>query len=56
MSTVDTKGHFDLAIKLYPKGAMSQHIESLKIGETLEIKGPKGKFIYKKDGNSDKSC
>ncbi|PRW57497.1 NADH-cytochrome b5 reductase [Chlorella sorokiniana] len=34
------KGHFDLAIKVYPDGKMSQHIDKLKVGDTLDFKGP----------------
>lgn len=33
-------GHLDLAIKVYPAGKMSQHVNNLKIGETLDFKGP----------------
>ena len=39
-------GYFDLMIKVYPQGKMSQHIDHLKIGDTIEVKGPKGKFHY----------
>ncbi|KAI9007257.1 hypothetical protein BC832DRAFT_591840 [Gaertneriomyces semiglobifer] len=40
-------GHFDLIIKQYPNGPMSNHIFSLKPGETLDIKGPILKHQYK---------
>jgi len=48
-------GHFDLVIKVYranehPKfpegGKMSQHLDSLAIGDTIDVKGPVGHFVY----------
>jgi len=42
-----TKGHFDLLIKVYEKGKISKHIHNLKIGDTVEVKGPTGLFDYK---------
>jgi len=43
------KGHFDLIIKAYPKpgGVMSRHFNDLRIGETIEFKGPFPKIAYK---------
>ena len=48
----------DLLIKVYfPSvdfplgGKMSQHIENLKIGETLDFTGPKGRLEYKGSGD-----
>lgn len=46
-SSNDDLGHFDLVIKVYPKGKMSKHIDTMKIGDELEVAGPKGEFIYK---------
>ncbi|TDH69057.1 hypothetical protein CCR75_004917 [Bremia lactucae] len=55
VSSDDTKGYVDLVIKVYfknvhPKfpdgGKMSQHLESLSIGDTIEVSGPKGKLTY----------
>lgn len=40
------KGHFDLVIKVYPNGRMTQHINSLSPGDYLEIKGPILKLPY----------
>ncbi|KAJ1484527.1 NAD(P)H-nitrate reductase [Baffinella frigidus] len=49
------KGYFDLVIKVYFKnvhprfpdgGKMSQHLESLALGDSIEIKGPIGHFTY----------
>lgn len=51
----DTVGHFDLVIKIYFKGEnpnspngglLSQHLESLPIGSTIDIKGPTGHIEY----------
>ena len=52
-------GHFDLVVKIYrahvhPKfpegGKMSQYLDTLKIGDTLDIKGPIGHFTYTGQG------
>uniref|UniRef100_A0A7R9WYG6 FAD-binding FR-type domain-containing protein n=1 Tax=Craspedostauros australis TaxID=1486917 RepID=A0A7R9WYG6_9STRA len=52
-------GKVELVIKVYranvhPKfpdgGKMSQHIDSLKIGDTIDMKGPKGHMEYKSGG------
>ena len=32
-------------------GKMSQYVDTLKIGDTLEMRGPVGEFEYSKDGN-----
>jgi len=42
----DEKGYFDLIIKIYPKGVMGQHLANMKIGESIEVRGPKGMFDY----------
>ncbi|KAJ4952132.1 hypothetical protein NE237_028964 [Protea cynaroides] len=46
ISDPDAKGYFDLLIKLYPDGKMSQYLESLKPGDVLEVKGPIAKLRY----------
>lgn len=59
-SSDDDLGYFDLVIKVYwanehprfPEGGkMSQHLETLKIGDTIDVKGPLGHFDYKGNGN-----
>ncbi|CAM9740838.1 unnamed protein product [Ectocarpus sp. 6 AP-2014] len=45
-TTNDTKGHFDLVIKVYPEGNVSSHLFSLKVGDTVAVKGPFPKFDY----------
>ena len=36
----EVAGHLDLVVKSYPEGKMSKHIASLKVGDTLDFKGP----------------
>lgn len=45
-STPDQAGYFDLMIKVYPNGKMSQHIDKMKVGDCLMVKGPLQKFVY----------
>lgn len=42
----DSKGYFDLLIKVYPNGKLSTYIDNLKLGETIRVKGPKGFYNY----------
>ncbi|CAG8456356.1 537_t:CDS:2 [Acaulospora colombiana] len=51
----DPPGYFDLLIKVYfcnvnpnfpDGGLMTQHLESLNIGDCIEVKGPIGSFVY----------
>lgn len=42
----EERGHFDLLIKCYPQGNISQHVASLKIGESIRVRGPRGAFVY----------
>jgi len=37
---------FDLIIKVYPTGVMSKYIDALLFESSIELKGPKGNFIY----------
>lgn len=46
ISDPESKGYFDLLIKIYPEGKMSQHFAHLKPGDTLEVKGPIEKLPY----------
>ncbi|KAK4420252.1 NADH-cytochrome reductase-like protein [Sesamum alatum] len=46
ISDPDAKGYFDLLIKVYPEGKMSQHFASLKPGDVVEVKGPIEKLRY----------
>lgn len=44
----ETQGYFELLIKVYaaPHGLMSRHLETLEIGDTIDVRGPLGKFTY----------
>ncbi|KAK9727357.1 Nitrate reductase [NADH] 1 [Basidiobolus ranarum] len=55
VSTEADLGHLDLAVKVYFKGThpkypnggkFSQYLDSLEIGDTVEVKGPMGEFNY----------
>ena len=59
-SSNDDVGYFDLVIKVYfknvhPKfpdgGVLSQHFDSLEIGDEMEVKGPIGHITYNGRGN-----
>lgn len=39
-------GSFDLLIKSYPTGNISKHFATLKIGQKIKVKGPKGAMVY----------
>lgn len=42
----DGKGVVSLIVKTYPNGTMSKHFATLKVGDTMEVKGPLPKFKY----------
>ncbi|ERF70450.1 NADH-cytochrome b5 reductase 1 [Endocarpon pusillum Z07020] len=46
ISSDDDKGFFDLMIKSYPQGNISAHMDTLQIGDTMKVKGPKGAMVY----------
>lgn len=55
ISSNDDLGYFELVIKVYwagqleafpDGGKMSQHLESLALGDTIEAKGPMGHITY----------
>nr|ALP32221.1 cytochrome b5 reductase [Phaffia rhodozyma] len=48
-SSDDDQGFFELLIKVYEKGNISKHIDGLKIGDSIKVKGPKGQFVYDKN-------
>jgi len=39
-------GYFDLLIKSYPQGNISRHFATLKEGDTMKVRGPKGAMVY----------
>jgi len=42
-------GYFDLLIKSYPTGNISRHLATLKVGDKMKVKGPKGAMVYRKN-------
>lgn len=59
VSSDDDKGYVDLVVKIYFKGVhpkfpeggkMSQYLESLKVGDTIDFRGPSGLLVYQKKG------
>lgn len=46
ISSDEDQGYFDLLIKSYPTGNISKHVSTLKIGQNLKVKGPKGAMVY----------
>uniref|UniRef100_A0A671RIX4 NADH-cytochrome b5 reductase n=1 Tax=Sinocyclocheilus anshuiensis TaxID=1608454 RepID=A0A671RIX4_9TELE len=59
VSSDDDKGFVDLVVKIYfknvhPKfpegGKMSQYLESLRIGDVIDFRGPGGLLVYKGQG------
>lgn len=60
VSSDDDKGFVDLVVKIYYKnvhpkfpegGKMSQYLESLRIGDTIDFRGPNGLLVYKGKGS-----
>lgn len=45
---LETCGYFDLLIKKYPKGKMSQLFRDIKVGDSISVRGPKGFYNYEK--------
>jgi cytochrome-b5 reductase len=46
----DDKGHFDLVIKVYPDGKMTQHLKNMEEGESIIATGPTGRLVYEGKG------
>ncbi|XP_005990886.1 NADH-cytochrome b5 reductase 3 [Latimeria chalumnae] len=60
VSSDDDKGYVDLVVKIYYKninpkfpegGKMSQYLEGLRLGDTIDFRGPSGLLVYKGRGN-----
>ncbi|KAI7876565.1 ferredoxin reductase-like protein [Lichtheimia hyalospora FSU 10163] len=45
-SPEEAEGYFDLIVKEYAEGKMSKRIANLKVGDTLEMKGPIPKYNW----------
>merc|ERR1711939_1153121 len=46
ISSDEDQGWFELLIKAYPQGNISAHMATLKIGDTMKVRGPKGAMVY----------
>ncbi|OZJ04758.1 hypothetical protein BZG36_01830 [Bifiguratus adelaidae] len=42
----DDIGYFELMIKTYPSGNISKYFSTLSINDSVNIRGPKGQFVY----------
>lgn len=42
----ETLGHVDFVIKVYPQGKMSPYVDSLNVGDSILMRGPKGSLQY----------
>lgn len=49
ISSDENLGYFDLLIKSYPQGNISKHMGTLKIGDAMQVRGPKGAMVYTPD-------
>lgn len=47
VSSHDRVGDVEFVIKLYPEGKMSSILSKMQVGDFMQVKGPKGKFVYK---------
>ncbi|KAF5094747.1 hypothetical protein D0Z00_003412 [Geotrichum galactomycetum] len=47
ISNNQDEGHFELLVKHYPEGKISSYLNQLILQQTIKVKGPKGKMIYK---------
>lgn len=46
ISSDNEAGYFDLLVKAYPQGNISKYLTTLKIGDTMKVRGPKGAMVY----------
>jgi cytochrome-b5 reductase len=46
ISSDDDIGYFELLVKSYPTGNISKYLTTLKVGQTMKVKGPKGAMVY----------
>lgn len=45
-STDQDHGFFELVVKTYPQGAISSHLGQLSVGDSVNVRGPRGAFKY----------
>ncbi|OQE25338.1 hypothetical protein PENSTE_c006G07102 [Penicillium steckii] len=46
ISSDNEAGYFDLLVKAYDQGNISKYLTTLKVGETMKVRGPKGAMVY----------
>ncbi|KAE8354918.1 NADH-cytochrome b5 reductase [Aspergillus coremiiformis] len=46
ISSDNEVGYFDLLVKAYPQGNISKYLTTLKIGDNMKVRGPKGAMVY----------
>lgn len=46
ISSDEDIGYVDFMIKSYPQGNISAHMDTLKVGDTMKFRGPKGAMVY----------
>lgn len=48
ISSESDTGFFELLIKVYPEphGTMSRHLDRMQLGQSIDVRGPLGKFTY----------
>ncbi|PVU97835.1 hypothetical protein BB561_000304 [Smittium simulii] len=46
ISRLDATGKVELLIKVYPKGIVTNVMKNMEIGDSIEMRGPKGNFSY----------
>ncbi|XP_069837777.1 NADH-cytochrome b5 reductase-like isoform X2 [Dendropsophus ebraccatus] len=47
ISAIDASGHFEVLIKVYERGLMSQYVKCWRPGDSVAWRGPFGGFLYK---------
>ncbi|KAJ5414293.1 NADH-cytochrome b5 reductase 1 [Penicillium cosmopolitanum] len=46
ISSDNEAGYFDLLVKAYAQGNISKYLTTLKVGDTMKVRGPKGAMVY----------
>ncbi|KAJ2702546.1 NADH-cytochrome b5 reductase [Coemansia sp. IMI 203386] len=45
-STDNDKGFFELVVKTYPTGVVSSYLANMRVGDLIDVRGPRGSFKY----------
>lgn len=49
ISSDEDLGYVDFMVKSYPLGNISKHLDTLKEGDTMKLRGPKGAMVYEQN-------